>query len=60
MTAWCGFNSFPNNGGNTYAVGINDSGTICGNCTNSLSGWVAVWKAATHTPFAAWQVCGAV
>lgn len=44
------YNFFPNNGGNTYTVGINDAGAICGNYTKSLSGWVASWKAAIWTP----------
>lgn len=44
------YNFFPNNGGNTHAVSISDSGAICGYYTKSLSGWVASWKAAIWTP----------
>ena len=42
-------NFFPNNGGNTHTVGINDAGTICGYYTKSLSGWVSSWKASIWT-----------
>mgnify|MGYP001567982579 CR=1 FL=1 len=43
-------NFFSNNGGNTHAIGINDSGAICGFYTKSLSGWASSWKAAIWTP----------
>ncbi len=43
-------NIFPNGGGNTHAIAINDSGVICGYYTKSLSGWVSSWKAALWTP----------
>jgi len=44
------YNFFPNNGGNTHAVRINDSGAICGYYTKSLSGWVSSWHGAIWTP----------
>jgi uncharacterized membrane protein len=43
-------NIFPNNGGNTHAIAINDSGAICGYYTKSLSGNASSWKAAIWTP----------
>lgn len=42
-------NIFPNNGGNTHAIAINDLGVICGNYTKSLSGNVSSWKPALWT-----------
>ena len=44
------FNFFPNNGGNTHAVGINDAGAICGYYTKSLSGYVSSWRGSIWTP----------
>lgn len=43
-------NFFPNNGGNTHAIGINDAGAICGYYTKSLSGRVGSWRGAIWTP----------
>jgi len=43
-------NIFPNPGGNTHVIGINDSGAICGAYTKSLSGAVSAWKVALWTP----------
>ncbi|MFO0908916.1 MAG: hypothetical protein U0794_11250 [Isosphaeraceae bacterium] len=53
--AWVGSNNgpiniFPNNGGNTHAVAVNDSGAICGFFTKSLSGNTNSWKPAIWTP----------
>lgn len=42
-------NIFPNNGGNTHAIGINDAGVICGYYTKSLSGNVSSWRPALWT-----------
>jgi uncharacterized membrane protein len=42
-------NFFPNNGGNTHAIGINNSGAICGYYTKSLSGRTASWRGAIWT-----------
>jgi len=42
-------NIFPNNGGNTHTVGINNSGAICGYYTKSLSGNTASWRGAIWT-----------
>jgi uncharacterized membrane protein len=38
------YNFFPNSGGNTHAIGINDAGVICGYYTRSLSGNTSSWK----------------
>jgi len=43
-------NFFPNTGGNTHAIGINDAATICGYYTKSLSGSVSSWRGAIWTP----------
>lgn len=43
-------NFFPNNGGNTHAIGINDAGAICGYYTKSLSGNTGSWRGAVWTP----------
>lgn len=43
-------NFFPNNGGNTHALFISDSGFIGGYYTKSLSGWMSSWKAAVWFP----------
>lgn len=43
------FNFFPNNGGNTHVVGINDAGAICGYYTKSLSGRTGSWRGAIWT-----------
>lgn len=43
------FNFFPNNGGNTHAIGINDAGAICGYYTKSLSGRTGSWRGAIWT-----------
>jgi uncharacterized membrane protein len=43
-------NFFPNNGGNTHALFIADSGWIGGYYTKSLSGNTASWKGAIWTP----------
>jgi probable HAF family extracellular repeat protein len=40
------FNFFPNSGGNTHAIGINNAGVICGYYTKSLSGNVSSWRGA--------------
>jgi len=42
-------NIFPNNGGNTHTVGINNAGGICGYYTKSLSGQTASWRGAIWT-----------
>lgn len=42
-------NVFPNNGGNTHALYVDDAGTIGGYYTKSLSGWVSSWKGALWT-----------
>lgn len=42
-------NIFPNNGGNTHAIGINNAGAICGYYTKSLSGWTSSWHGAIWT-----------
>jgi uncharacterized membrane protein len=39
-------NFFPNSGGNTHAIGINNAGVICGYYTKSLSGNVSSWRGA--------------
>ncbi len=44
------YNFFPNNGGNTHAVRINESGAICGYYTKSLSGNVSSWRGSIWTP----------
>lgn len=44
------YNFFSNNGGNTYFIGINDSGAICSYYTTSLSGNTSSWKGAIFTP----------
>ncbi len=44
------YNFIPNNGGNTHAVRINDSGAICGYYTKSLSGWANAWHGSIWTP----------
>jgi probable HAF family extracellular repeat protein len=40
------YNFFPNNGGNTHAIAINNAGVICGYYTKSLSGNVSSWRGA--------------
>jgi uncharacterized membrane protein len=49
LTAAGPFNFFPNNGGNTHAIGINRAGAICGFYTKSLSGNTSSWKGAIWT-----------
>jgi uncharacterized membrane protein len=44
------YNFFPNNGGNTHVVGVNDGGAIGGYYTKSLSGWVSSWRGSIWTP----------
>lgn len=44
------YNFFPNNGGNTHAVKISDSGAIGGYYTKSLSGNAASWRGSIWTP----------
>ena len=47
---------FPNNGGNTHALFVGDTGFIGGYYTKSLSGNTSSWKGAIWTPdFAAWS-----
>ncbi len=48
-TAFGLYNFFPNSGGNTHAIGINDAGVICGYYTKSLSGNVSSWRGAIWT-----------
>ncbi|MFT3866958.1 MAG: hypothetical protein QM715_00540 [Nibricoccus sp.] len=43
-------NFFPNNGGNTHAIAINNSGVICGYYTKSLSGNTSSWRGALWMP----------
>ena len=43
------YNFFPNNGGNTHAVFISDSGMIGGYYTKSLSGNVSSWRGSIWT-----------
>ncbi|MBN9692287.1 MAG: hypothetical protein J0M24_18730 [Verrucomicrobia bacterium] len=40
------FQFFPNNGGNTHALFVSDSGWIGGYYTKSLGGWTSSWKGA--------------
>ena len=42
-------NFFPNSGGNTHAIGINNAGVICGYYTKSLSGNTGSWRGALWT-----------
>lgn len=42
-------NFFPNSGGNTHTIGINNAGVICGYYTKSLSGNVSSWRGAIWT-----------
>ena len=43
------YNFFPNSGGNTHTIGINNSGVVCGYYTKSLSGNVSGWRGAIWT-----------
>lgn len=44
------YNFFSNNGGNTHAIRISDTGVIGGYYTKSLSGWVSAWHGSIWTP----------
>ena len=44
------YNFFPNNGGNTHTIRINDSGSICGYYTKALSGNINSWHGSIWTP----------
>ena len=44
------YNFFPNNGGNTHALFVGDTGFVGGYYTKSLSGNTSSWKGAIWTP----------